>query len=109
MSLSCLWLSGRDSPATCSGPISGTRGFCRDRGNALLYHALPDDGAGDGRCEYPDYLFQVKTAAESKSNWDLYKLVNTTPPEGVPHPLNDKCHFPTTSRNAGGVSEPPLA
>ena len=49
----------------------------------------------DGRGEFPAYLFQVKTAAESKSEWDLYKLVTTTPPEGVLHPLNDKCHFPT--------------
>lgn len=50
----------------------------------------------DGRGEFPAYLFQVKTPAESKGEWDLYKLVATTPPSGVLHPLNDKCHFPTT-------------
>jgi branched-chain amino acid transport system substrate-binding protein len=49
----------------------------------------------DGRGVFPAYLFQIKSAAESKGEWDLYKLVTTTPPEGVLHPLNDKCHFPT--------------
>lgn len=49
----------------------------------------------DGRGVFPAYLFQIKTAAESKGEWDLYKLVTTTPPEGVLHPVNDKCHFPT--------------
>jgi len=50
----------------------------------------------DGRGVFPAYLFQIKTAAESKGEWDLYKLVTTTPPEGVLHPLNNACHFPTT-------------
>ena len=49
----------------------------------------------DGRGVFPAYLFQIKSAAESKGEWDLYKLVTTTPPEGVLHPLNDKCRFPT--------------
>ena len=49
----------------------------------------------DGRGVFPAYLFEVKQPAESKGEWDLYKLVTTTPPEGVLHPLNDKCHFPT--------------
>ena len=48
----------------------------------------------DGRGVFPAYLFQIKAPAESKGEWDLYKLVTTTPPEGVLHPLNDKCHFP---------------
>nr|WP_294501091.1 ABC transporter substrate-binding protein [uncultured Rhodopila sp.] len=48
----------------------------------------------DGRGEFPAYLFQVKTAEESKGAWDLYKLVRTTPPDGVLHPLNAKCNFP---------------
>jgi branched-chain amino acid transport system substrate-binding protein len=64
--------------------------------------ALPTDddafGPGrvraDGRGEFPAYLFQVKTAAESKGEWDLYKLVRTTPAADVLHPLNDKCKFP---------------
>ncbi len=65
--------------------------------------SIPTDddafGAGrvreDGRGEFPAYLFQVKTKAESTGEWDLYKLVPTTPPAGVLHPVNDKCHFPT--------------
>ena len=58
----------------------------------------------DGRGEFPAYLWQVKTPAESKSEWDLYKLVRTTPPADVLHPLNPKCMFPV-----GSVSpeEPP--
>jgi len=65
--------------------------------------ALPTDddafGPGrvraDGRGEFPAYLFQVKTAAESKNEWDLYKLVSTASPADVLHPLNPKCNFPT--------------
>ncbi len=49
----------------------------------------------DGRGVFPAYLFEVKTPAESKSEWDLYKLVRTTPPSEVLHPLNAKCNFPT--------------
>ncbi len=49
----------------------------------------------DGRGSFPAYLFQIKTPEESKGEWDLYKLVTTTPAEGVLHPLNDACHFPT--------------
>ena len=64
--------------------------------------ALPTDddafGPGrvraDGRGEFPAYLFQVKTADESKGEWDLYKLIRTTPPAEVLHPLNPKCNFP---------------
>ena len=36
----------------------------------------------DGRGEFPAYLFQVKTPQESKGEWDLYKLVSTTAPDG---------------------------
>ncbi|HET6307914.1 MAG TPA: ABC transporter substrate-binding protein [Rhodopila sp.] len=64
--------------------------------------ALPTDddafGPGkvraDGRGEFPAYLFQVKTPEESKGEWDLYKLVRTTPAADVLHPLNAKCGFP---------------
>jgi branched-chain amino acid transport system substrate-binding protein len=49
----------------------------------------------DGRGEFPAYLFQVKTPAESKGEWDLYKLVSTASPADVLHPLNTKCNFPT--------------
>jgi branched-chain amino acid transport system substrate-binding protein len=74
-------------------------------GRATIAHmkAMPTDddafGAGkvraDGRGEFPAYLFQVKTTAESKGEWDLYKLVAKVPVEDVLHPLNDKCKFPT--------------
>jgi branched-chain amino acid transport system substrate-binding protein len=50
----------------------------------------------DGRGEFPAYLFQVKTSAESKGEWDLYKLMRTTPAADVLHPLNNKCKFPVT-------------
>ncbi len=64
--------------------------------------ALPTDddafGPGavrvDGRGAFPAYLFEVKTQAESKSEWDLYKLLRTTPASEVLHPLNPKCDFP---------------
>jgi branched-chain amino acid transport system substrate-binding protein len=64
--------------------------------------ALPTDddafGPGkvraDGRGEFPAYLFEVKSPKESKGEWDLYKLVRTTPPSEVLHPLNAKCGFP---------------
>jgi branched-chain amino acid transport system substrate-binding protein len=49
----------------------------------------------DGRGEFPAYLFEVKTPKESKGEWDLYKLVHTSPPSDVLHPLNAKCKFPT--------------
>jgi branched-chain amino acid transport system substrate-binding protein len=48
----------------------------------------------DGRGEFPAYLFQVKTPEESKGEWDLYKLISTTAPADVLHPLNAQCHFP---------------
>ncbi len=48
----------------------------------------------DGRGVFPAYLFQVKTKAESTGPWDLYKLVHTSPPADVLHPLIDSCKFP---------------
>jgi branched-chain amino acid transport system substrate-binding protein len=43
----------------------------------------------DGRVLREMYLFQVKTPAESKSKWDLYKLVATTPAEVAFQPLSE--------------------
>ncbi len=51
----------------------------------------------DGRGAFPAYLFQVKTPAESKGPWDLYKLLHVTPPELALHPLSAKCNFPTSA------------
>jgi branched-chain amino acid transport system substrate-binding protein len=41
----------------------------------------------DGRMVHDMYLFQVKTAAESKDPWDLYKLVATVPGNEAFQPL----------------------
>jgi branched-chain amino acid transport system substrate-binding protein len=43
----------------------------------------------DGRALPPVYLFQVKTPAESKNSWDLYKLVQTIPGEQGFRPLSE--------------------
>jgi branched-chain amino acid transport system substrate-binding protein len=42
----------------------------------------------DGRMVHDMYLFQVKTPAESKSDWDLYKLVSTIPGDEAFQPLS---------------------
>jgi branched-chain amino acid transport system substrate-binding protein len=51
----------------------------------------------DGRGVFPSYLLQVKTPKESTGEWDLYKVLATTPASEVLHPLLDKCKFPTTA------------
>jgi branched-chain amino acid transport system substrate-binding protein len=51
----------------------------------------------DGRGEFPSYLLQAKSPSESAGEWDLYKVLATTPPSGVLHPLLDKCRFPTAA------------
>src|SRR3954451_9615607 len=43
----------------------------------------------DGRKLHPMYLFQVKSPAESKSDWDVYKLVTTVPADQAFRPLNE--------------------
>jgi branched-chain amino acid transport system substrate-binding protein len=46
----------------------------------------------DGLMVHDLYLFQVKTPAESKSPWDLYKLVATIPGDQAFQPLSEsKC------------------
>jgi branched-chain amino acid transport system substrate-binding protein len=42
----------------------------------------------DGRAIHPMYLYQVKKPSESKSEWDIYKLVATIPAEEAFRPLN---------------------
>jgi branched-chain amino acid transport system substrate-binding protein len=59
--------------------------------------AIPTDdplfGSGsirpDGRKIHPMYLFQVKTPAESKGAWDIYKLVATIPADEAFRPLRE--------------------
>ena len=43
----------------------------------------------DGRKIHPAYLFEVKTPAESHSEWDLCKLLGSTPGDEVFRPLSD--------------------
>ncbi len=44
----------------------------------------------DGRKIHPVYLFEVKKPSESKHEWDVYKLISTTPAEEAFRPLSDK-------------------
>ena len=43
----------------------------------------------DGRVVSPAYLFEVKTPAESRGDWDLYKLLATVPVDQAWRPLAD--------------------
>src|SRR3984885_2184233 len=43
----------------------------------------------DGRKIHPAYLFEVKQPSESKSEWDLYKLIGTTPADEAFGPLSE--------------------
>jgi branched-chain amino acid transport system substrate-binding protein len=43
----------------------------------------------DGRKLTPAFLFEVKTPAESKHEWDLYKLIGTTPADEAFRPLSE--------------------
>jgi branched-chain amino acid transport system substrate-binding protein len=43
----------------------------------------------DGRMVHDMYLLQAKTPAESKGEWDLYKVLKTMPGEEVYRPLKD--------------------
>jgi branched-chain amino acid transport system substrate-binding protein len=41
----------------------------------------------DGRKLHPAYLFEVKKPEESRGTWDLYKVLQTTPPEQAFRPV----------------------
>jgi branched-chain amino acid transport system substrate-binding protein len=43
----------------------------------------------DGRKLHPAYLFEVKKPDESSGAWDLYKLLQTTPPDQAFRPLSE--------------------
>jgi branched-chain amino acid transport system substrate-binding protein len=70
-----------------------------DDGKAVVaaMKAIPTDdplfGNGtirvDGRTLHPMYLFQVKTPAESKGPWDMYKQVAAIPADQAFRPLNE--------------------
>ena len=52
----------------------------------------------DGRMVHDMFLAQVKTPAESKGEWDLYKLLRTTPGDEAYRPLAEsKCKLVTTN------------
>ena len=67
--------------------MGGAAAKASGRAAVAKMKALPTDddafGPGrvraDGRGEFPAYLWQVKTPEESKGEWDLYKLVRTSP------------------------------
>ncbi len=67
------------------------------RATVARMKAMPTDddcfGKGrireDGRKIHPAYLFEVKTPAESRQPWDLYKLVSTTPAEEAFRPMSE--------------------
>ncbi len=86
--LHCLKAAASLGPGT--GPFSG-----RALVEAMKRMPTDDDcfGAGtvraDGQHMHPAFLFEVKTPAESKGPWDLYKLVQTLPPEAVWRPLTE--------------------
>jgi branched-chain amino acid transport system substrate-binding protein len=43
----------------------------------------------DGRKIHPMYLLQVKTPTESKSEWDVFKVIDTIPADKAFRPLNE--------------------
>lgn len=45
----------------------------------------------DGRVVRDVHLFEAKSSADSKSSWDIYKLISTTPGNVVTKPLNPAC------------------
>jgi branched-chain amino acid transport system substrate-binding protein len=67
------------------------------RATVARMKAIPTDddcfGRGsireDGRKIHPSYLFAVKSPAESRYEWDFYKLLATTPAERAFRPLSE--------------------
>ena len=70
-----------------------------DDGRAVVdaMKAIPTDdplfGRGtiraDGRKLHPVYLIQAKTPAESRGEWDLFKVIGTIPPDQAFRPLSE--------------------
>lgn len=77
--------------------VDKTGGASDGRAVVAAMKALPTDdplfGKGsiraDGRKLHPMYLFQVKSPGESKSDWDVYKLLATIPADQAFRPLNE--------------------
>ena len=49
----------------------------------------PGSVRSDGRKLHPVYLFEVKTPAEVRTGWDLYKLTGTIPADQAMRPLSE--------------------
>ncbi|MEW5421616.1 ABC transporter substrate-binding protein [Amorphus sp. 3PC139-8] len=45
----------------------------------------------DGRAVRDVYLFEAKSAEESSGEWDLYKVISTTPGDVATRPLDEAC------------------
>ncbi len=76
--------SGRDTVARLKGIATDDDAFGAGRIRA------------DGQGEFPAFLWRVKKPSESKSEWDVFDLVATTPADQAIYPLNPKCNFPVT-------------
>lgn len=87
--------------AAMGAPVAKKSG----RATVARMKAIPTDddafGKGsiraDGRGAFPSYLLEVKSPAESKSEWDIFKILATSPASEVLHPLLDKCRFPVST------------
>ena len=74
-----------------SGSDDGTQGRRQDEGDADRRSAVRQGqrSAIDGRKIHPAYLVEAKKPAESKGEWDLYKIRATIPAEQAFRPLAD--------------------
>ena len=61
----------------------------------VVFHVGSHLGKGqvraDGSVTHAMFLFQVKTPAESKGEWDYFKVVSAIPPEEAFGPMDPKC------------------
>lgn len=77
--------------------VDKTGGAGDGRAVVAAMKAIPTDdplfGKGrireDGRKIHPMYLLQVKSPAESKGDWDFYKVVSTIPAEQAFRPMSE--------------------
>ena len=56
----------------------------------------------DGRVLHPSYLWEVKSASESKGAWDYLKLLATTPAGEAFRPMLATCDLSKCSRRGPG-------
>ena len=81
--------------AVASMGVPAAKASGRDAVDRMKAMPTDDDcfGVGrireDGRKIHPAYLFEVKKPDESKTAWDYYKLLQTTPAEEAFRPLAD--------------------